>query len=169
MNLNKGKVVYVLDASFFINLPALQIPEGECYTTPLVVDELKDSRSSLLEEVMSLLRALKIMSPSKDTCKRVEVVSRRMNLDVSRADISVLALALMLKEEGKSPIILSDDYGIMSIAEALEIKFNPITTRNFKRIHKVITYCPVCGRTFKRKTICPICGVRLRRKLKLLK
>ena len=85
---------------------------------------------------------------------------------LSDADKEVLALALELKSLGEVEIV-SDDYSIQNMAEALGIGYRGLTTRGIRRRFRWLLYCPGCRRVFEAPPpdgLCPYCGSEVRRK-----
>ncbi len=141
----------------------------ESYTVQDVADEIREH--SGLSDRVAISRSsgkLKIQSP---TSASIEEVSRRANLlgdrvVLSRADTSVLALALDLCGEGKIPVLVSDDYAVQNVAEELKIAYQPLATLGIRQKFKWTLYCPACFRRYHQKslTVCTICGTQLKRK-----
>jgi len=164
------KKVCVLDSSFFINIGVSQVLKEKCFTTPEVVDELKDSRSKILFEVYLSSSKIVIRSAPEELIKEVMEKAESMGLQISKTDASVVALALLLKKEGYFLKLFSDDFDLMSVAEAFGLECKPVTKKNFRGAARKIRYCPVCGRSFSPGfNKCPVCGVKLRVKLKFFR
>lgn len=85
---------------------------------------------------------------------------------LSDADKELLALALQLKPVGQVELV-SDDYSVQNMAEALGIGYRGLTTRGIQQRFKWLLYCPGCHRVFDRPPIdglCPHCGSEIKRK-----
>lgn len=81
---------------------------------------------------------------------------------LSRADLSVLALALQAKAT-----LVSDDYAVANVAATLQIKVEMSSGKGIKERRRYTTYCSACGRAFAPdKKECPLCGNALKRKYK---
>ena len=105
----------VLDASFFFgDFPA----EGDIFTVPSVIDELKDIRAKGNFEKWCA-RGLRVQSPTEESRKRV-ISAARATKDVtviSGTDRDLLALALDLGAD-----LYTDDFAIQNVALVLGVK-----------------------------------------------
>lgn len=148
----------VLDASFFFGeFPA----EGDTFTVPSVVDELKDIRAKGNFEKWCA-RGLIVQSPTEESRKRV-ISAARTSKDVtviSGTDRDLLALALDLGAE-----LYSDDFAIQNVALVLGVKTVPILQRKARLVHWKYR-CSGCGRYAEHDGECPVCGAAIKRKLK---
>nr|WP_048147315.1 type II toxin-antitoxin system VapC family toxin [Pyrococcus abyssi] len=142
----------VLDSSVFIQ--GLDI---EGYTTPKVVDEVKDRESRILLESLISSGKVKVVEPSKEALRAVKNAALKTGEieELSEADLEVLALAYELKAE-----VFSDDYNVQNVARILGLKFRTLK-RGIKKVIKWQYVCIGCGRKFKEMPpggICPDCG-----------
>lgn len=148
----------VLDAGFFFGeFPA----EGETYTVPSVVGELKDIRAKGNFEKWCA-RGLRVQSPTEESRKKV-ISAARTSKDVtviSGTDGDLLALALDLGAE-----LHTDDFAIQNVALVLDVKTVPILQRKARRVHWKYR-CSGCGRYTEQDGECPVCGAPVKRKLK---
>jgi len=148
----------VLDASFFFgDFPA----EGEIFTVPPVVDELKDIRAKGNFEKWCA-RGLRVLSPTEESRKRVLSVARTTKdiTVISGTDCDLLALALDLEAD-----LYTDDFAIQNIAIVLKVKTVPILQRKARLVHWKYR-CSGCGRYAEQDGECPVCGAAIKRKLK---
>ena len=67
---------------------------------------------------------------------------------LSETDTSVLALALDLLEEGKNPIVVSDDYAVQNVAEGINIAYQSLATLGIRQKFEWTYYCPACFRRY---------------------
>jgi UPF0271 protein len=163
--------VLVLDTSALVmglNPSAL---DTATYSVPsvmneLIPDTLPYTRFSTSQESGHLT----VKKPTSSSMKAVEGASSKVG-DVgvlSKADLEVLALALDLRESGFLPAIVSDDYAIQNVSEALSIEHASLATFGITSKFDWIYYCPAC---FRKYTIedagrpCRVCGTRLRRRV----
>ncbi|AMM54916.1 type II toxin-antitoxin system VapC family toxin [Pyrococcus kukulkanii] len=156
-------MILVLDSSVFI-----QGIDVEGYTTPGVVEEVRDRESRIFLEGLISAGKVKVVEPSAEainTVKKVAKETGELN-ELSRADVEVLALAYELKG-----VIFTDDYNVQNVAKFLGLKFKTMK-RGIKKKIKWRYVCIGCGRRFRELPpggVCPDCGspVRLlpRRKL----
>ena len=149
--------IYVLDSSAFIN--ADDVPDGELFSTPKIREEVRDFKSRMLFQT----RSIKTIVPGSRYV--AEVKSKAVDTGdftkLSSADISVLALALQLKETKKKAIILTDDYNIQNMAEEMGMDYKPVSVPGIKKIFKRMLYCGKC-RKYRAGDKCPGCGGPLR-------
>ena len=159
--------VYVFDASAFIEgLEGLAF-EDQVFTTPEVVEELREAEVKGRSELARELGRVRVESPR---LKHVEEAERAAFQTgdfsrLSKADLSLLALAVQLRAEGLSPTIVSGDYAVQNVAEQLNLNY--ASTLRIKHRIRWLTYCSSCGRSFPpgfRLECCPTCGGRLKRK-----
>ena len=131
-------------------MPAL-VP-GESYTTE---DNLKEVKDSASRNSLSLyMSKLKVVEPKKELVELVKERARELGEDLSETDVKVLALALQVKGT-----ILSDDYGVLNVAQSLGLKWRSVRTEGIKGSVKWEKYCPNCKKTYPPSySECPVCG-----------
>jgi UPF0271 protein len=148
----------VLDASFFFgDFPA----EGDTFTVPSVIDELKDIRAKGNFEKWCA-RGLRVQSPTEESKKRV-ISAAGTTKDVtvlSGTDRELLALALDL-----GAALYTDDFAIQNVALVLGVKTISLLQRKARRVHWKYR-CTGCGRYADHDGECPVCGADIKRKLK---
>ena len=148
----------VLDASFFFgDFPA----EGDTFTVPSVIDELKDIRAKGNFEKWCA-RGLRVQSPTEESKKRV-ISAAGTTKDVtviSGTDRDLLALALDL-----GATLYTDDFAIQNVALVLGVKTISMLQRKARRVHWKYR-CSGCGRYADHDGECPVCGAAIKRKLK---
>jgi endoribonuclease Nob1 len=148
----------ILDASFFFG----EYPvSGEIFTTPTVIDELKDIRSIGNFEKWSA-QGLRVQSPGDENRKRVTATARltKDSPVISDTDCDLLALALDL-----GAALYTDDFAIQNIAITLGIPTVSLIQRKARWIHWKFR-CSGCGRYSETTGECPVCGAEIKRKLK---
>jgi endoribonuclease Nob1 len=148
----------VLDASFFFG----EFPtDGDLFTVPSVIDELKDIRAKGNFEKLCAL-GLRVQSPTEESSKRVIGVAKTTKdvTVISPTDRDLLALALDLEAD-----LYTDDFAIQNIALVLGVKTVPILQRKARRVHWKYR-CSGCGRYADHDGECPVCGAAIKRKLK---
>ena len=79
---------------------------------------------------------------------------------LSEQDISCIALSLELDAE-----LISDDFAVSNVSNALGLKTIPLMTNGIKVIGKWIFYCPACKKDFSNEKNCLLCGNKLKKKL----
>jgi UPF0271 protein len=166
-----GERVLVLDTSALImglDPSALDLPN---YTTQSVIDELiPDSLQYARLRTSQHSRRLIVKKPSQSSSGIVGQASSKVGdaRVLSEADSDVLALALELRESGLSPVIVSDDYAVQNVAEALGIEHASLATFGITSKFDWVYYCPACFRKYTAKDAggsCSVCGTRLKRKV----
>ncbi len=161
--------ILILDASaFYAGIPFFG--SSRCYTTNEVFDEVKHIKGSYAA-VEALMDAgnLMIVEPEADDVKNARELARRSGdiVKMSRADLSVLALALYFKRSKDEPLIVTDDYAVANTAELAGIKVSYVMSRGIRRVGRWIRYCNACGILYySSEKVCKVCGNRLRMKLK---
>ncbi len=161
--------ILILDASaFYAGIPFLGT--SRCYTTSDVFDEVKHIKGSHAA-IEALIDAgnLMIVEPETEDVKSASKLARRSGdiVKMSRADLSVLALALYFKRSKDEPLIVTDDYAIANTAELAGIKVSYVMSRGIRRVGRWIRYCNACGiLCYSSEKVCKVCGNRLRMKLK---
>jgi len=164
-----AKKALVLDASAFIAGIDSLAHEGEAYTTFEVAEELKSRRLKDRFETSLSLGRIRLREPNKRYLEDVKEASASTGdlLKLSKADVSILALALQLRDEGFNPTIVSEDYAVQNVAEHLGLKYEALTGK-IKVKARWLIYCSACGRSFKsnfKGSKCPICGGEIKRKM----
>lgn len=159
----KDKVL-ILDTSALIGgfNPNLEKPDQ--YIVPKVLEEAQSLSTKLKLETAISSDQIKVREPSKESLKKVEEEKRETKDQVSKTDSQLLALAYELKESGKEPEIITDDYAIQNLAEILEISYSQVAKPGITDIYKWKKKCPSCGRVYEKDiNKCKICGAKLRR------
>jgi UPF0271 protein len=149
---------YVLDTSFFFYDLTV---DGDLFTTPSVLDELRDLRSKSRFDVLCA-QGLTLAVPSSENTEKVKAASRKSGDTgvISGTDCDILALALDLRA-----VLYTDDFAIQNVAGILGVQTVPIIQRKAKRIHWKYR-CSGCGRYFDHDGECLVCGSVIKRKLK---
>ncbi len=146
----RRRVKYVLDTSVFLHSSFL--PEGDLYTTPSVIEELKSERKYLIRE------DLHIVDPSVASKRKVRETAQKTGdlYWLSETDVDVLALALDV-----GGVLVSDDFHVQNVAAWMRIPFEGVTTKIRERA-VWRKRCPICGKEYPPDArICPRCGARL--------
>jgi len=157
----------VLDSSAFIQ--GLDPQDEAAYTAPLVVEELRDGLTTSRLRSMEATGRLKVVEPEQRFLDVVEDESLRMGEShaLSATDKQVLALGLQLRDDDLEPVIVSDDYSVQNMADALGLGHRGLATPGIKRRFKWTLYCPGCRREYPEPQpddVCPVCGTELKRK-----
>lgn len=163
-----GNKIYILDASALIF--GFVSPDEMQVTCRDVLEEVKFSEAAVYRA--TVIRegiGPRIVEPREEYVEIVKSeVSRIGEAGLSNTDIKLLALALMFRDDGWDPIIVSADYAIQNTALSLNIKVEPIIHRGIEKVIVWYSYCPKCrwvGGVFE-EGFCPNCGSRLKRRPK---
>jgi UPF0271 protein len=143
--------------------------EFDSYAVPEVTEELRQQTGpSYRLSVSASSGKVRIQNPSKSSLTEVTEKAKVLGDKVvlSETDTSVLALALDLSKEGKTPIIVSDDYAVQNVAEALDLNYQSLATFGIREKYNWVLYCPACFRRYPTADTqdCPVCGTKLKRK-----
>lgn len=157
----------ILDSSAFIQ--GLDPQNEAAYTVPLVVGELRDGFIAARLRSMESTGRLKVVEPKESYLDIVEDESLRMGEShvLSATDKQVLALGLQLMDMMLEPVIVSDDYSVQNMADALGLGYRGLATPGIKRQFTWTLYCPGCRREYAEPQpddVCPICGTELKRR-----
>ena len=140
----------------------------ESYSVPEVADELREQTGpSYRLAISSSSGKLRIQSPTESSLEEVSEKARILGDKVvlSKADKSILALAIDLRREGKMPVIVSDDYAVQNVAEGIGVAYQPLATLGIREKFNWTYYCPACFRRYAADVqVCGVCGTRLKRK-----
>ncbi|MEM0384914.1 MAG: NOB1 family endonuclease [Nitrososphaeria archaeon] len=163
-------MIYVLDATAFI-FGFIPSKNFQLYTTEEIIKEIQRNKLSKLKiDTLISQGLIKIISPPNYyEIKVEEKVSLLSESKLSKADKSILALSLFLKDTQKEKItIITDDYSLQNVASALGLEFKSLTVKGITKSIEWIIYCPACGRIAEnvKENFCPICGHRMKRKPK---
>ncbi len=156
-NTNNGSskddnTILIFDATaFYAGVPFLVCNNGsltyDYYTTPGVIEEIKHIKHRLdAVNMLVSMQRIKVIEPSHEyTVKAKGYAMVYGEYELSDTDISIIALALMLKEKqpymNNNIIIASDDFSIANVARAIGIDVTFITNKGIRHIIKWIRYC----------------------------
>ena len=130
------------------------------------MNELKSMETRHLVENALHNELLTIKNPSAGTLREITgLVAEKGFRPLSKADVSVLALAKELKEEGLAFQVLSDDYSVQNFLSILKISFSSIIQGEIKGVIGFQKVCPACGKKFSntgKDEKCDFCGTPLK-------
>lgn len=155
---------YILDAgAFYAGIPFLS-SSSMYFTTQAIFNEIRHIKLSYAA-IEALLDSgnLQLVEPGQEERKQVIATAKKTGdtIHLSKADISILALALSLEKA----VLVTDDYAVANVAGVMEIPVESTSSKGIKEIRRWINYCSGCGRTFGSDIKeCPLCGNKLRRK-----
>ena len=132
----------------------------EFYITNLIFTEIKNTSDRYLLQFLIDASEIFIVTPSSSSLEHVKSFALKAgNLnDLSEADISVLALALDIKQE-KEVEIWSGDFDIQNVCTFLNLKYYDPLKRAITEKRLFIWRCTACKTTYQKKMDhCPECG-----------
>ena len=163
------KNILVIDASALIGGIDPNILGGtDLVTTSGVVKEIKTPTIRKKTELSISNGRLKILMPTEESMRIIEQICEETGdlKFLSSVDKSILALTIMLQDDGKHPILLTDDYSIQNVAHTLHLTFQSVQEKGIRKRLKWTIYCPGCKKNFPSKTNlneCDACGTPLKR------
>lgn len=176
-------MLFLIDSSAVLNDFGFEFSPGHRYvTTSLVIGEFRDMRSRHLMENALQQGLLSIAEPKQETINYVEdLVASKGFSRLSRPDISLLALGLDFKKQGKEFELVTDDYSIQNFCSLLKIPFQGAIRGEIKGEISFSLECPACGKPLPQKSLgkkvsgktlkillkakkCPDCGAPLKKK-----
>lgn len=171
--------IYIFDTNIFLTGIDFNIIEGDIYTTPSIVEEVKASKyleknRNILYKINAAIetKKLKIKSPKNKFVNKVKEIAKKtgdLNA-LSDADKELIALTLELAESRSEFVkIYSNDYSIENVCSELSIPFSSLYKDGieFKIIWEI--YCPYCKKIHQVEDLnkmCEICGSKLKRRPK---
>ncbi len=133
-------MIYLIDAAVLLNDELFSFSSKKHYvTTSFVVSEIKDFRSKALLDNALANNFLKIVDPSEKALKKIHELSNSIGSRLSKADFSLLALAIDFKSEKKRFKVLTDDFSVQNLLLKLKISFDSVIqgkVKSFKAFKK---------------------------------
>ena len=161
------EIYYVLDASAFIN--GFKPTSKYNYTVPEITAEIKDFESRLLYDSAVDDGILIVQDVDRKFLEKTEEnISKSGDvLRLSLPDKKIIALALMLIDEGKTVKVISDDYTILNTLKIMDIPYSGIITEGIKEIYNWKKVCQGCKKEFEESypfDDCDVCGSKIFKK-----
>jgi len=161
------EIYYVLDASAFIN--GFKPTSKYNYTVPEITAEIKDFESRLLYDSAVDDGILIVQDVDRKFLEKTEEnISKSGDvLRLSLPDKKIIALALMLIDEGKTVKVISDDYTIQNTLKIMDIPYSGIITEGIKEIYNWKKVCQGCKKEFGESypfDDCDVCGSKIFKK-----
>ncbi|MCD6312465.1 MAG: NOB1 family endonuclease [Thaumarchaeota archaeon] len=156
----------ILDSAAFI-LGFTQVSEGVAITSSKILEEARYGGAEYRALASREGGMIEVMDPKPEYVERIRKAALEMGEErLSEADLSVLALALQLKDEKWEVCIITSDYSVQNLASRLKIEVKPILHKGIKEIISWETYCSVCKWAGEGKPgdPCPRCGHTLKRR-----
>ena len=111
---------------------------------------------------------VQVTEPSKASLQKVKQVSAKTgdSKSLTEADASIIAVSLDLASGGRDVVLVSDDFAVRNVAEALGIDLSDTHVRGGWKQITWVTYCKGCGKEYSdpKITTCDVCGTKLSRK-----
>lgn len=161
------EIYYILDASAFIN--GFKPTSENNFTVPEITAEIKDFESRLVYDSAVDDGILTVQDVRKEYLDKTdEFISKSGDvLRLSLPDKKIIALALMLKDEGKSVKVISDDYTIQNTLKIMDIAYDGIITEGIREIYNWKKVCQGCKKEFGQDypfDDCDVCGSKVYKK-----
>lgn len=160
------KRAIVLDAAALI-LGFTEVGDAIAVTSSKVLEEARDRDAKYRSLVIRESGSIMVMEPEPAYLSEVQEAARALGeIDLSEADIRVIALALQLSRQGWDACILTSDYSVQNLASKLGLKIKPILHHGIRRVISWEVYCGACGWSGDGEPgdPCPRCGHKLKRR-----
>jgi rRNA maturation endonuclease Nob1 len=175
-----SKSIFIFDTSVFLRGISFNLFEGTLYTTSSIIKEIKVKRykqknRNILHRIHAAIESKKLIvqNPSHNSFKRVNKISKKTGdiKALSRADKELIALSLDLIENygKKQVILLSNDYSMENVSDALKIPYSALGRKGIMSKIQWEVFCPFCNRIYGPEHLnetCEFCGERLKRRKK---
>jgi rRNA maturation endonuclease Nob1 len=172
-------LIHILDTNIFLTGIDINLFEGIIYTTPAIIEEVKDYRyldknRNIINKIHAAIesRKLKVKPPKKRFITKVNRISKKTGdfRALSSVDVELVALCLELIEGSNESVKLySNDYSIENVCSELSIPFSPLYKDGIESKITWQIYCPHCQTVHKSEElhrVCEICGSKLKRRPK---
>jgi len=161
-DLKSNKRLLVFDTGALLSKIQLQMYSDniEIYTTPSVLEEVKDRESREALEVSLNIDRVRIAQPSEATITYISKLADSLGYlnKLSRTDIEVASLAYELNKYSKVTV-LTDDYDLQNLLLHLNIEFATVKTKGIREARILRNKCRVCGYPLKSNDEeCHVCG-----------
>ena len=161
------EICYVLDASAFIN--GFKLISNSNFTVPEITAEIKDFESRLILDMAIDEGKLIIQDVETAYIDEVDKVISKSGdvLRLSVADKKLIALALMLSEQGENVKVISDDYTIQNSLKIMKIPYSSIITDGISGVYNWKKVCEGCKKEYSEDypfDDCEICGSKIFKK-----
>ncbi|MFO7794869.1 MAG: NOB1 family endonuclease [Promethearchaeati archaeon] len=178
LNNNEDKII-VLDTNIFLLGIDFNMINGQLYTVPGILDEIRVERyleknRNILNRIEYALssRKLILMNPEKKYIEEVRQVGQKTgDLNVlSETDLNLIALTLELERtKGKKVVLYTNDYSMENVCSELNLRYSPIAKDGIKKKRNYEIYCPYCREIHPSEDLgkkCERCGSKLKRRPK---
>ena len=94
------------------------------------------------------LSKINVWQSTPEAFKKVKDAARVTgDNNLTKADLSVLALCLSIVAEGNIAILLSDDFAVENVASRLGITARPLMTGGIKTAAEWVFFCPLVAKS----------------------
>jgi len=149
--------IYVLDSTVFLEGYVSLFANKPSATTFQVVEEIRSGQPKLQLEAALRSGWLAQTQPSAESVKKVAGLRGQTQEKLSTADLSVIALAIDLKDKGKAVVVVSDDYHVQNLCKIIGIEYLAVSKGGIEKKFSWRRKCRGCGRLV-REEVCPFCG-----------
>lgn len=127
-------MLYLIDAAVILNDELFFFDEAKKYaTTYRVTLEFRDFRSKSLIDNAVNNGILRVMDPADETLEGVEKLCSAIGTKLSETDVSLVALAVELREKKEEFTVITDDYSIQNVLLKLQIPFQSVIRGEIKK------------------------------------
>ncbi|MFW9826419.1 MAG: NOB1 family endonuclease [Candidatus Thorarchaeota archaeon] len=179
MEYEKKIKTYIFDTNIFLTGIDFNLFEGIIYTTPSVIEEVRDYRyqvknRNIVHKIYAAIESkkLKIKFPEENYIEKVNEISKKTGdfKALSIVDKELIALCLELTEKPNYKVkIYSNDYSVENVCSELRVPFSPLYKEGIEDKITWQIYCPQCQTIHKVEDlnkVCEICGSILKRRPK---
>ncbi len=177
--MKKKDDIYILDANIFLTGIDFSLFKGIAYTTPSIIDEIRDHRyreknRNILNKINAAIETnkLRVKHPENKYIEKIIIVSKKTGdfKALSKADKELIALTLELTRKfNRKVTMFSNDYSIENVCSELSVPFLPLYKEGIESKITWQVYCPQCGKIHNVEDLnrlCEICGSKLKRRPK---
>ncbi|MBN2154106.1 MAG: hypothetical protein JW839_21805 [Candidatus Lokiarchaeota archaeon] len=155
--------VIILDTACFLQGISFSRKDIRVAAPEDVVNEVRSRVPKLRLEQMLSSGTVQICGATKDAIAAARQAAEKTGdlPNLSRPDISVIALAMEQKKVGIEPIVYTGDYAVQNVLKSQGISFKSVANDGIKTVIKWIYKCEACKATFKAQpegNVCSECG-----------
>lgn len=125
----------ILDSAVFINATSFPFSAKDTYYLTLACDgEVKENLARLRLEAATQQFDFHFQDPCMATIQVVQSLARKYGVErLSRADESIIGLALELVERGEKVKVYTDDYSIQNLLKWRKIPYSGVLQSGIKK------------------------------------
>ncbi len=177
--MKKKASIYIFDTNIFLTGIDINLIDLEIYTTPSIIEEIKDHRyieknRNILNKINAAIETKKLMvkNPESKFIEKVREISKKTGdfKALSDVDKELIALTLELTENSNKNVkMYSNDYSIENVCSELNIPFSSLYKDGIESKINWEVFCPHCKSIHEAEDLnktCEICGSKLKRRPK---